>query len=103
MPLATELETPLTSRVLEAVESAIPADDLRRALDPAEAQYLGPKNEPLVPLLVALLDATHALACAVNENAWDDSLPLDRAFAERLANQAYRLGADLMATSQCLP
>lgn len=101
--LATETETPLTSRVLDAVRAAVPAADLRQAVDPADVRHLGPKNEPLVPLLAALLDATHALARAVSENAWDDSLPLDRAFAERLASQAYRLGGDLMLSSQCLP
>lgn len=51
------------------------------------------KQRPLVPLLMSLLDATETVARAIDDNAWDDGSPIERAMAEELANQAYRLGA----------
>lgn len=59
------------------------------------------KQRPLVPLLAALLDAAQAVANAIADNAWDDSLPLPQDTAESLVTHCYRLGADIHNATQC--
>lgn len=84
-------EAAISADVLEAARLAAAAHSAR--LQPPAIQRLSEKQRPLMPLLMALLDSAEAVARAIDDNAWDDGSPVDRAMAEGLANQAYRLGA----------
>jgi hypothetical protein len=91
----------LSDAVLQAARAAIPSDPSIWYADRQVWRHAGPKNEPLLPLFDALIDAAFAVAKAIGDNAWDDSLPLDRRAAEGLANACYRLGAEITHAAQC--
>lgn len=95
---APTCESAISADVLGAARLAAAAHASR--LQPLAIQRLPEKQRPLVPLLMALLDATEAVSRAIDDNAWDDGAPLDRQMAEELANQAYRLGAVICNASQ---
>lgn len=89
----------MSNDVLHAARSAMPSDPARWFADPTVITNLHEKQRPLVPLLMALIDASESVAKAIDDNAWDDSHPVDRRLAEELANQAYRLGAVIVNAS----
>lgn len=93
MTQAIACEAAMSDDVLQAARNAMPADPARWFADPTTITRLPKKQQPLLPLLIALLDSAEAVAKAIDDNAWDDGAPVDRAMAEGLANQAYRLGA----------
>lgn len=80
---ALECDGVLSDLVLQAARAAVPADHQRLASLPD----VGPLNQPLLPLLVGLLDAAAVTAAAVNDNAWDSGRPLDRQLSTDLAKQ----------------
>lgn len=94
-------EAAMSDAVLQAARAAMPADPAAHFLLPHAIRQLPAKQLPLVPLLMALIDAAEATAKAIADNAWDDSAPLNRQMAEELANQAYRLGAEITNATQC--
>lgn len=53
------------------------------------------RNRPLMPLLVALLEATARTASAVADNAFEDCVPLPRQLAHDLARDARRIADDI--------
>jgi hypothetical protein len=75
--MSTPLECPgaLSDLILQAARQALPAhvDSLITLPD------VGARNQPLMPLLVGLIDAAKATASAINDNAWDSgpALPKD--------------------------
>lgn len=91
-----ECDGALSDLILQAAHAALPKHASSLVLLPDS----GPRNQPLLPLLVGLLDAAQATAKAVADNAWDDCLPLDRKLATDLANQARAIAADLENASQ---
>ena len=56
---------------------------------------MGRSNQPLLPLLVGLLDAAQVTAAAAADNAWDDCAPLDLQLATGLAKQCRAIAADI--------
>lgn len=96
-----ECDAAMSDAVLQAARAAMPADPAKHFLLPHAIRQLPAKQQPLVPLLMALLDAAEAVAKAVDDNAWDDSQPLERSMAEEIANQAYRIGACMSNSTQC--
>lgn len=94
-------EAAMSDAVLNAARAAMPADPARWFADSTVITRLPAKQQPLLPLLMALLDSAESVARAIADNAWDDSAPVDRCMAEELANQAYRLGADITNATQC--
>jgi hypothetical protein len=54
-----------------------------------------------MPLLVGLIDATQQVAQAVADNAWDESLPLDRELMSDLARQSRAIAAAIETASAC--
>ena len=92
-----ECEGALSDLIMQAARAAIPADVDRLITLPDS----GRRNQPLLPLLVGLLDAVQATAKAVADNAWDDCLPLDRDLAADLAMQCRAIAADIENASQC--
>lgn len=86
-PLACE--TDLSDAVLQAARDAI-----TKLGDPytwIQVTDPGPVNRPLLPLLMALLDAAEATANAVAENSWDVPEPVDAKLTRDLAKQCGRI------------
>jgi len=76
------LECPgaLSDLILQAARQALPADVDRLIQLPD----CGKRNQPLMPLLVGLIDAATVTAGAINDNAWDAGQPLPRGMADAL-------------------
>lgn len=78
-------EAALSDAVLQAARDAI-----TKLGDPytwIQVADPGPVNRPLLPLLMALLDAAEATANAVAENSWEAPEPAERELAVDLARQ----------------
>jgi hypothetical protein len=78
-----ECDGALSDLILQAARSVIPAhvDSLLTVPD------VGPRNRPLLPLLLGLIEAAAVTARAVGDNAWDAARPLDPELAADLARQ----------------
>ena len=75
MPIQTqtiECEAALSDLILQAARQAIPAgvDSLLTLPD------VGKRNQPLMPLLVGLIDAAKVTSRAIADNAWDSGVPV---------------------------
>ena len=73
----------LSDLVLQAARHALPAhvDSLIQLPD------VGARNQPLMPLLVGLIDAAKVTASAVNDNAWDAGPALPKDMADTLLTE----------------
>jgi hypothetical protein len=75
--MSTPLECPgaLSDLILQAARQALPANPQQLIRLPD----CGEHNQPLMPLLVGLIDAVKVTATAVADNAWDagPALPKD--------------------------
>lgn len=80
---------------LEAVRNAIPTE--------VADQFSGfsERQRPLIPLFLALLDSTKAIAAAIADNAWDHCEPISRDFAAGCQRQAVRIGSDIFNATEC--
>lgn len=96
-----ECEAALSDRVLQAARSVMPSDAGRWFADRTAIGGAGPRNEPLLPLLMALMDATKAVAAAVADNAWDDCRPINNELAADLARNAQSVASDIINATQC--
>ena len=92
-----ECDGALSDLILQAARQAIPSDASRLITLPDS----GCRNNPILPLLVGLLDATQQVAQAVADNAWDESLPLDRELMTDLARQSRLIAAAIETASTC--
>ena len=92
-----ECDAVLSDLILQAARGAVPADVNKLISLPAA----GVKNDPLMPLLIGLLDSTKTVAGAVADNAWDDCRPLDKQLARDLARQARQIAADIENSIDC--
>jgi hypothetical protein len=86
-----ERDGALSDLILQAARAAIPADVDSLITVPDS----GPRNRPLMPLLLGLIDATQATARAVADNARDSAHPLDRGMANVLAQQLRSIAHEL--------
>ena len=86
-----ECDGALSDLILQAARQAIPANVEQLITLP----YVGRSNQPLLPLLVGLLDAAQVTAAAAADNAWDDCAPLDLQLATGLAKQCRAIAADI--------
>jgi hypothetical protein len=70
----------LSDLILQAARQALPAhvDSLITLPD------VGARNQPLMPLLVGLIDAAKVTAGAINDNAWDSGPALPKGMADAL-------------------
>lgn len=100
MTTTLECDTAIGDAVLQAARAALPADAASRFQLPDDAQ-LATKQQPLIPLLIALIEATQRTASAIGDNAWDDSLPLPKLLASELARQCRAIADDLDNATQC--
>jgi hypothetical protein len=92
-----ECDGALSDLILQAARQAIPGHVDRLITLPD----VGRRNKPLLPLLVGLLDAAQQVACAIADNAWDESLPLDRDLMHDLAKQARAIASAIESASDC--
>ena len=92
-----ECEAALSDLILQAARNAVPANSSTLLTVPSA----GIKNDPLMPLLIGLLDAVQVVAAAVADNAWDDCRPLDQALATDLARQARAVAEDIENATAC--
>jgi hypothetical protein len=80
--MSTPLECPgaLSDLILQAARQALPkhTDSLLTLPD------VGARNQPLMPLLVGLIDAAKTTASAINDNAWDSGPALPTGMADSL-------------------
>ncbi len=97
MTKALECEGALSDLVLQAARAAIPSNAERLITLPE----CGRLNQPLLPLLVALLDAAKTVAAAVADNAWDDCQPIDKQLAVELSQQATSVARDITNATEC--
>ena len=99
MPIHNHIECDgaLSDLILQAARQAIPADVNRLITLPDS----GRRNNPILPLLVGLIDATQQVAQAVADNAWDESLPLDRELMSDLARQSRAIATAIETASAC--
>ena len=99
MPIHNHIECDgaLSDLILQAARQAIPADVDRLITLPDS----GCRNNPILPLLVGLIDATQQVAQAVADNAWDESLPLDRELMSDLARQSRAIATAIETASAC--
>jgi hypothetical protein len=75
-----ECEAALSDLILQAARQAIPAgvDSLLTLPD------CGERNQPLMPLLVGLVDAAKVTTRAIADNAWDSGQPVPKDVAADL-------------------
>ena len=92
-----ECDGALSDLILQAARQAIPADVNRLITLPDS----GRRNNPLLPLLVGLLDAAQQVAEAVADNAWDESRPLNRELMSDLARQSRVIATAIETASAC--
>jgi hypothetical protein len=91
-----ECDGALSDLILQAARQAIPDHvDLLITLPDSG------RNNPILPLLVGLLDATQQVAQAVVDNAWDESRPLDRELMGYLARQSRAIATAIESVSDC--
>ena len=98
-PTRLECAAALSDLVLNAARAVIPAhvDSLMPLPD------CGPLNRPLMPLLVALLDAAKVTADAVADNAWDGGQPLPAELARELLGLADQIDSAIRVAVLTLP
>jgi hypothetical protein len=93
-----ECDGALSDLILQAARQAIPSN-VEQMITLPDCSV---RNQPLMPLLIGLIDATQATAEAVSDNAWDESRPMDRGLMTDLARQA-RLIASVLESACQLP
>ena len=85
MPIHNHIECDgaLSDLILQAARKAIPSDAEQLITLPD----CGPRNKPLMPLLIGLVEALRVTADAVADNAWDEGYPVDAVLAAKLNKQ----------------
>ena len=86
----------LSDLILQAARAAIP-DRLGSLLTVPD---VGARNQPLLPLLIGLIDAAQVTARAIDDNAWDSHFPVDRALAADLAQQCRVIACTLESSAE---
>jgi hypothetical protein len=81
----------ISAAILEAARAAVPADVERLMLLPA----CGPRNEPLMPLLIGLVEAVRVTAEAVADNAMDENCPIEALLVGELIGSLGTAGSAL--------
>ena len=75
----------ISELILNAARSAVPADAEQLMTLPD----CGPRNKPLMPLLIGLVEALKITAEAVADNAWDEGCPVDARLTNELCNSCH--------------
>jgi len=91
-----ECDGALSDLILQAAREVMPA-----IIAAEHRPNCSVRNQPLLPLLEGLLDATLATAKAVADNAWDESRPMDRALMTDLVRQARLIASVMESATNC--
>jgi hypothetical protein len=91
-----ECDGALSDLILQAAREVMPA-----IIAAEHRPNCSVRNQPLLPLLEGLLDATLATADAVADNACDESRPMDRALMTNLARQARLIALVMESAANC--
>jgi len=94
-------EGALSDAVLQAARAAL-ADFPGNPYAEDPWQHCGPRNQPLLVLLDALVDASTAVAAAIADNCWDDCLPIPADGAKGMAAALHRI-ADTITAAAAAP
>ena len=99
MPIHNHIECDgaLSDLILQAARQAIPGYASQLITLPDS----GRRNNPLLPLLIGLVDALKVTAEAVADNAWDESIPLDRQLMADLGEQLGAIATALESARDC--
>ena len=99
MPIHNHIECDgaLSDLILQAARQAIPGYVSQLITLPDSGRL----NQPILPLLVGLIDATQQVAQAVADNAWDESIPMDRELMADLARQSRAIATAIESASSC--
>lgn len=89
----------LSDLILQAARQAIPKHVEQLITLPD----VGRSNQPLLPLLVGLLDAAQVIVNAIDDNAWDDCIPLNPELASDLVKQCRGIARQLKNATGCRP
>ena len=87
----------ISDLILQAARQAVPSDAERLMLLPD----CGARNKVLMPLLVGLVEALEVTAKAVDDNAWDESYPVDSRLAAGLAKQCRAIAGVIENAARC--
>ena len=81
MPIHNHIECDgaLSDLILQAARQAIPSD-----VEHLITLDCGPRNKPLMPLLIGLVEALRVTARAVEDNALDEGYPVDNSLVSGL-------------------
>jgi hypothetical protein len=83
----------LSDLILQAARQALPANPQQLIRLPD----CGERNQPLMPLLVGLIDAAKVTATAVADNAWDAGQALPKDLAVDLITQLETIRLRILA------
>ena len=83
----------LSDLILQAARQALPANPQQLIQLPD----CGERNQPLMPLLVGLIDAAKVTATAVADNAWDAGQALPKDLAVDLITQLETIRLRILA------
>lgn len=89
MTIPLECDGAASDAVLQAARAALSST-------PGQWTDAGVRNRPMMPLLVALLEATAKVAAAVADNAFEDCVPMPRDLANDLNRDAQRIAGDIL-------
>ena len=81
----------ISELILNAARGAVPADAEQLMLLPD----CGPRNKPLMPLLIGLVEALRVTAEAVADNAMDENCPIEVLLVGELNGSLGTAGAAL--------
>jgi hypothetical protein len=88
----------LSDQVLAAARKVADSTDLDRTFP--SLPDIGERNKPLLPLLIALIDATNAVAAAIADNAWDSGRAVPADLAKGLTAEARQLMKAIQASTE---
>ena len=91
----------MSDDVLQAARAAMPADPVTAYLLPEAISQLSPRQQPLIPLLMALLDCAQSTARAINDNAYDESMPLTASLASEITEQCRAITEAVNGATEC--
>ncbi len=100
---ALHSESGVGDEVLQAARAVVGGVDVPAQFADRGAWLSGvqEKQQPLVPLLLWLLDAAETVASAMADNAWDDARPLPGGVADVLAEISRSVTSHVLSATEC--
>ena len=90
-------DSALSDLVLQAAQQAV--DSRLGWAYASNRRFISERNRPLAILLESLLDSAESVANAINDNAWDESQPVDAGWVRDIQQQLRKLGSVIQASN----